>query len=221
MMDRVIFDKIFYDSPASRRDVKYGKLLDAMSKFNVTDKMETCALFAHIAIESDRLKTNREYASGAEYEGRLDLGNIYPDDGIKFAGGGDIQLTGRDVYYKLTVWLRNKGIDSPDFVANPDKLRTDEWASIASLYFWCIYKPWLGPCARLGWFHVTQKLVNGGENGWPERLNYYQRNLALMGLPAYGGKDYETSQIAYWQGQRGLFPDGLVGQKTFAAVLKG
>jgi putative chitinase len=220
-MDKATFDKMFYDSPAARRDVKFHTILNAMEKFRVSDKTETCALFAHIAIESDRLKTNREYASGAEYEGRYDLGNIYPGDGVLFAGGGDIQLTGRDVYRKFRDYCRSLGINCPDFEARPEKVRTDEWASFASLYFWCVYKPWLGPCARLGWFHVTQKLVNGGENGWPERLEHYQRNLALMGLPAYGGPDYEKSQIAYWQAQRGLLADGLVGQKTFAAVLKG
>lgn len=48
--------------------------------------------------ESDAWRTLQEYASGAAYEGRKDLGNTVAGDGVRFKGRGLVQITGRKNY---------------------------------------------------------------------------------------------------------------------------
>lgn len=55
----------------------------------------------------------REYASGAAYEGRGDLGNVRHGDGYRFKGRGYVQLTGRTNYERYGI------DDSPDDALDP------------------------------------------------------------------------------------------------------
>lgn len=60
-----------------------------------------------------------EIASGAAYEGRLDLGNTQPGDGQRFKGRGYVQITGRSNYTK---WSQRLGIDlinNPGLASDP------------------------------------------------------------------------------------------------------
>lgn len=116
---------------------------------------------AQLVHESDGLRAMEEYASGAAYEGREDLGNTQPGDGKRFKGRGPIQLTGRANYRALG---RKIGIDlerHPEIAAIPSiGLRTalEYWNSRA-----------LNALAdRDDVVAVTTK-INGGTNGLADR----------------------------------------------------
>jgi len=102
----------------------------AMRKHSINTPERILAFLSQIGLESDRLKTTREYASGEEYEGRSDLGNTQVGDGKKFAGRGIIQVTGRSNYKQVSKAL------GKDFINNPELLEQPKYAVEASAWWW-------------------------------------------------------------------------------------
>ena len=98
------------------------KVLD---DYGINTKLRISHFLAQIAHESAHFRTLEEYASGAAYEGRKDLGNVYKGDGRRYKGRGVIQLTGRANYRKYGKIL---GIDlenHPERASEPEiSLRT-------------------------------------------------------------------------------------------------
>src|SRR5512139_346805 len=76
--------------------IKY--LPAAMEKYGINTKLRIAHFLGQLCHESDHFRTLQEYASGARYEGRRDLGNVFRGDGRKYKGRGGIQLTGRANY---------------------------------------------------------------------------------------------------------------------------
>lgn len=123
---------------------------------------------AQIAHESDGFKTTREYASGAAYEGREDLGNVYDGDGRRFRGRGLIQLTGRANYEKF-----NESLSSNlDILEYPELVEEFPLALTASIWFWTTRK--LNEVADTGDFKRITKRINGGYNGLADRERYLE-----------------------------------------------
>ena len=152
----------------------YTPLLNQyMHEYRICGKLRESAFIATIIWESGSFKYTREIASGSAYEGRKDLGNIYPGDGVRFRGRGLIQLTGRSNYERASKAL---GVD---FVSNPQLLEQPEWAVKSACWWW--QSNGLNEIADTGDFRRITRIVNGGYNGWNSRLNFYNRAKEVLG----------------------------------------
>src|SRR5262245_4667419 len=68
---------------------------------------------------ADRWQPIEEFASGKQYEGRQDLGNVQPGDGPRYKGCGYVQITGRANYRKFARLLDVDLIGSPKLALDP------------------------------------------------------------------------------------------------------
>lgn len=166
---------------------------------------------AQIAHESAHFKRTREYASGAAYEGRKDLGNTRKGDGKRFKGRGLIQLTGRANYRTFTRWMRKRLPDCPDFEANPELVALFPWAFWATVYYWS--SRGLNRYADSNNIETITRRINGGLTGYADRLRYYD-GFAL----AYLDYPIGASGIRQFQKDKGLEPDAISGPVTRRAM---
>lgn len=151
-----------------RADAFIDPLNDAMHEFEIdATPLREAAFLAQIAHESGSLQFTRELASGAAYEGRKDLGNTEPGDGIRYKGRGLIQITGRSNYLDCGTAL---GLD---LIGEPELLESPENASRSAGWFWETHG--LNELADKGDFLLITKRINGGTNGYQERVAYYDR----------------------------------------------
>ena len=83
-------------------------------------KEDIAYILATARHETANFQTLEEYASGAAYEGRLNLGNNEVGDGIKFKGRGYVQITGRGNYTKFSDVTGKDLINNPELVMEPN-----------------------------------------------------------------------------------------------------
>ena len=127
---------------------------------------ELAAFLGQCAHESAKFTTTKEFADGSQYEGRKDLGNVNPGDGVKYKGRGFIQITGRANY---TQAAKDLGID---LVNHPELAEKPDVATKVSLWYW---KTRVQP--KISNFNNTKavtKTVNGGLRGLQKREKYTQ-----------------------------------------------
>ncbi|WP_160009812.1 peptidoglycan-binding protein [Rhizobium sp. 18055] len=144
-----------------------------LDRFEVNTQLRIAHLLAQTAHESDSFCTTEEYASGATYEGRSDLGNSNPGDGKRYKGRGPIQLTGRANYAAFTAWLRGIVSNCPDFVANPELVAAFPWAGWAVFFFWSTHS--LNRYADADDLIGGTKVINGGRNGLADRAAFLKK----------------------------------------------
>jgi putative chitinase len=155
---------------------------DTMDSYEINTPERQAAFLGQIAEESNELWHIRahfksafgeEYASGKLYEGRVDLGNTQPGDGVRYKGRGLLQTTGRANYQKLSDAL---GVD---FVSNPEWVAEPDYSCQAACYYWQSHG--LNELADAGAFKTITKRINGGLNGYPVRVQFWERAKAALG----------------------------------------
>ena len=195
------------------------------SQYGITTPLRVCHFFAQAAHESAGFRTLEEYASGAAYEGRKDLGNTQPGDGRRYKGRGIFQLTGRANYTKFGKIL---GLD---LVGNPKLAEQPETSVRTALEYWKSRNINLN-ADKDDVVGATRK-INGGTNGLQDRRNYLRKckeiydvlqiqNILIglgYNLVPDGRPGRRTTQaIEDFQSKNGLLPDGIVGTKTRAKL---
>lgn len=145
---------------------------EQLAKYDIGNYLRICHFLAQAAHESAGFKVLEEYASGAAYEGREDLGNVRPGDGKRYKGRGIFQLTGRANY---RVMGQKLGVD---LEGNP-ALASDPMISIkTACEYWNSRK--LSVYADLDDVRTITKRINGGYNGFEDRKLYLQRVKTII-----------------------------------------
>lgn len=193
----------------SRLDPHIPYIMSAMQEGDIDTPQRIAASFAQLAHESGEYRYMEELASGEAYEGRADLGNWLPGDGVKYKGRGPIQITGRNNYAACGAALGLNLIDNPELLTLP------EHGTRAAVWFWNRHN--LSKLADADWFKAITRAINGGLNGLSDRRMYWDRNRALLGLP-FVDLDREADAIRQFQRDHGLTPDGIVGPNTMKAL---
>jgi putative chitinase len=166
----------------SRLALIAGPLSAAMAEYHIDTPNRVAAFLGNIIVESDHLKTLKEYASGAEYEGRIDdLGNTQAGDGMRFKGRGVIQITGRSNYAACGNALR------VDLITHPELLENLGLAMRSGGWFWTSRDLNRYADQGAGGFAETVYRVNGDVTAprthWDERVTYYKAALQVLGVP--------------------------------------
>lgn len=156
--------------PTSKDSIVKGvvKFINEYSgQYGINTPLRMAHFLAQAAHESAHFRTLEEYASGAAYEGRKDLGNLTKGDGVRFKGRGIFQLTGRFNYSKFGGIL---------LVNNPTLAATPRISVLTALEYWTTNN--LSALADKDNILDISKRINGFNratglpNGWQERLDY-------------------------------------------------
>lgn len=164
-------------------------LAAACALFSIDTPQRLAAFLAQIGHESGRLVYVREIwgptAAQARYEGRADLGDTQPGDGRRYLGRGLIQTTGRASYRATRDGLRQLAQPSPDlasvpdFEAAPELLELPVWAALSAAWYW--HSRGLNALADVGDFKAITLRINGGLNGFEDRMALYTAAKLALG----------------------------------------
>lgn len=166
-----------------RAQVFLVPLNDAMDEFGIDTPARQGAFLAQLCHESGSLRYVSEIASGMAYNGRKDLGNTKPEavaiaaqhgstPGPWWKGHGLIQVTGYDNHLACGTAL---GLD---LLNEPTLLEQPVHAARSAAWFWTSRN--LNDLADAGDFERITKRINGGLNGYDDRLAAYDRAKEVL-----------------------------------------
>lgn len=153
-------------------------------QYEIDTPQEYCHFLAQACHETDHFRTLREYASGKAYEGRADLGNTRPGDGVRFRGRGIFQTTGRANYLQLGIKKGHRDL----FINTPELLEQPEYAVWSACEYWrtrglndvanhadndILNKKYRGKIIGVSPVEYISITINGGYNGMEDRKKFY------------------------------------------------
>jgi putative chitinase len=168
------------DSMPGITDKNITKYLPELNKSlpanGIVTPLRLSHFLAQVGHESLSFLYYRELASGAAYEGRKDLGNTEPGDGVKFRGRGAIQITGRNNYKAVSLFIFNdlRLLDTPELLELPEN------GIKAACWFWTTRK--LNNYADADDLLTITRRINGGTNGLEDRKNRLLKTKKAFGL---------------------------------------
>ncbi len=143
----------------------------------INTSLRLAHFMAQLAHESAHFRRTLEFASGAAYEGRKDLGNVKRGDGKRYRGRGLIQTTGRANYREAAADIRQMVASAPDFEEDPFQLEEFPWALLSAISYW--RRRDLNRHADRDDLRRVTLLINGGTNGLDDRRNYLRKTKTL------------------------------------------
>lgn len=155
---------------------------NAMSLYQIDTGARQAAFLAQIGHESGGLHWTTEIwgptAAQKLYEPpsakATELGNTQHGDGYLFRGRGFIQITGRANYQAIADAL------CLDCIANPDLLASDEWCPVSAAWWWQTHN--LNALADASNFEQITRVINGGLNGYADRLALWAKAKTALGV---------------------------------------
>lgn len=153
--------------------------------YDISTPKRICAFLAQIGHESEGLLHTTEIWGPTDaqrrYEGRADLGNVNPGDGLRYRGHGLIQITGRSNHAQVRDRLRKRlGAHVPDFEELPELLAHEPWAALCAGDYWDSRN--INPLADADDFKAVTRKINGGLNGYEDRSRRWRAVRQEMGL---------------------------------------
>jgi putative chitinase len=172
--------RIMPNLAAAKAESLLPHLNAAMAEFGIDTLLRTAAFAAQLAHESGEFRWMEEIwgptSAQKRYEPQTDLstrlGNSEAGDGLRFKGRGPIQLTGRSNYSRFG------GLLGLDLIGSPTQAAAPEVAFRIAALFW--KNRGLNEFAEAGDFREVTRRINGGFNGFEDRLKYYDRAKSVL-----------------------------------------
>ena len=205
--------------PSSKQDIIDGVALylnQYAKDYDLINDLRMCHFLAQAAHESAHFMKLDEYASGLAYEGRDDLGNNQPGDGVRYKGRGIFQLTGRANYI---TYGKKLGLD---LVNHPEIASTPEVSVRVALEYWKNKN--LNALADADDIVSITRRINGGTNGLDDRKAYLAKITKLIHNPDNSlckgdrGEEVRIAQTLLVKKGYKIIADGDFGNNTQYAV---
>lgn len=156
------------------------------ARYKIDTPARIGAFIAQVAEESINFSYVLERGTGAEYEMDLQLGNTIAGDGVMYKGRGLIQVTGKGNYRDCSLHI----FGDLRLLDNPGLLMTPQYAVQSACWYWTSREinevcdqpetyvhPGVHRYEKFQWITVK---INGGLNGYTERLANYNRARQVL-----------------------------------------